>query len=117
MNKTETPRPSVNRGCGGPAGTRLPSGKVWNTGELAEALGICRVASPAVGIGIGEELEELLDRGIRIGGRITEVILIWAVFLIAGAVPPMKGPAADAEVAETEDEAVADVADVFFGIR
>ena len=45
------------------------------------------------------------------------VILIWAVLLVVGSVPPMEGPEADAEVAETEEETVADVGAVFFGIR
>ena len=87
------------------------------------------MVSPAVGIGIWEELEELLERGIRIAGRTVGVILIWADFLIGGAVPPMEGPEAeveveteaeaeaDAEVEETEEEVVADVVEVFFGIR
>ena len=111
---TETPRPSESRGCGGPAGTRLPSGKVWNTAGPA---GTLRVAGPVVATGIWEKLEELLDRGIRTGGRITGVILIWAVFLRGGSVPPREGPEADAEVVEVEEDAVAEVVEVFFGIR
>ncbi len=73
--------------------------------------------SPVVNAGIWEELEELLDRGIRIGGRIVGVILIWADFLSGGCVPPKDGPEADAEVAEVEEDVIADVVGVFFGIR
>ncbi len=83
------------------------------------------MASPTVGTGIREELIKLLERGIRTAG----VILIWAVLLIGGAVPPREGPEteveveaevnseADAEVAETEEEVIADVVGVLFGIR
>ena len=82
------------------------------------------MVSPAVGIGIWEELEELLERGIRIVGRLAGVILIWADFLIEGIAPPREGSEAEVEAeteaeadAETEEEGIADVVDVFFGIR
>ncbi len=62
-------------------------------------------------------------------GRIAGVILIWAVFLIQGVVPPREGPEAevevevevnteaDAEVAEAEKEVVVDVVEILCGIR
>ncbi len=71
------------------------------------------MASPAVGIGIWEELAKLLEEGVRIGGRMVGVILIWEDFLGGGSVPPIEGPEADAEVAEVEEDVVV----VFFGIR
>ena len=70
---TETPRPSVRAGCGGSVGARLPSGKVWNIAGLAEAL---KIADPAVVTEIEVELDELIAKGVRIGGRIVGVILI-----------------------------------------
>ena len=45
------------------------------------------------------------------------VILIWADFLSGGSVPPKDGPEVDAGVAEAEEDVVADVVEVFFGIR
>ena len=83
------------------------------------------MVSPAVGIGIWEELEKLLEKGIRIGGRIADVILIWPVFLKEGAVPPRDGSEveveteaeADAEAEEADEEVVADVVEFCFGIR
>ncbi len=45
------------------------------------------------------------------------VILIWEDFLSGGSVPPMEGPEADAEVVEAEEDVIADVVGVVFGIR
>ena len=111
---TETPRRCVGEGCGGPVGARLPSGKVWNIAGLAEAL---KVADSAVGTEIEMELDELLTKGIRIGGRIVGVILIWADFLSGGSVPPIDGPQADVEAVEVEEDVAAAAAEAIFGIR